>query len=112
MSDDTPDYPPMPAPRSETIDRLGNIIADELKDLTMAAEADLQEYGRALAADVIEASLAGRPDLVAAVRDQARMLAEIHRIRLDGAGYRVLDRVVDVGMTFAIAAVRKVGGVQ
>lgn len=100
------DPTPLPSPAED----VGAHITHELRNLYDGAEQDLQAYGVAIATDLIEAAATGRTDLIAALQDQARVLAEAHRLRINAAGLRLLDRMIDIAVRVGSAAVGRLGG--
>lgn len=94
----------------ELAGELGGEVGAALRGLVAGAEEDLKEFGAAIAKDLVRAVRAGREDLQAELVDQARALAEIHRIHLVEAGWEEVTRVLAVVgrvvlKTLAVAAV-------
>lgn len=92
-------------------------LADDLKveallgldGLIEGAKADLEEYGKVIAADLVRAVKEQRQDLLQELGHQLEVLAEVHRIRLVAASWaqvtNVLMTIGRVAMKVALAAI-------
>lgn len=92
-------------------------LADDLKVEVLAgldglidgAKADLEEFGKAIALDLVRAAREQRQDLLSELGHQLQALAETHRIRLVNATWtqvgNVLTTIGRVAMKMAIAAI-------
>jgi hypothetical protein len=88
-------------------------LASGLKDEALAAfkgyiegaEEDLQAYGGAIATDALRAAREGREDLFQELREQAKVLAEIHRIRLSGLTWDQVGNVLAALGKIALKAI-------
>lgn len=83
---------------------LGGIVSDSLKELAEGAEEDLKAYGEAIANSMIVAVRTGREDLRREVVEQAKLLAETHRIRVAKEANGVLEKILSVAVRVGAAA--------
>lgn len=93
-------------------EEIEGLILDALDETVDAASADLKKFGKAIASDIVWAIRSDRDDLLRSLKGQARMLAEVNRIRLNRNSRALLNRILDVAvrvgktvLTAAIAAV-------
>lgn len=66
------------------VEGLGDEATAALKGLVDGAQEDLKTYGKAIAKDMVAAVRDNRPEIQSELREQLKVLAEIHRIRLVG----------------------------
>ena len=93
-------------------DDIADMVTDALEESVDAASADLKSFGKDIAVDLLAVIRSGDDALLRSLKGQARMLAEIHRIRLNRNSRALLNRILDVAarvgktiLTAAIAAV-------
>lgn len=79
-------------------DEIEVLILDALDETVDAASADLREFGKAIALDIVSAIRSDRDDILRSLKGQARMLAEINRIRLNRNSRALLNRIIDVAV--------------
>jgi len=91
---------------------LQGLVVDALEEVVDAAQADLQSFGLEIAKNLVAAVRSDNEHLIRSLKGQARMLAEVNRIRLNREARALLNRVLDVAarvgkavLTAAIAAV-------
>jgi hypothetical protein len=66
---------------------------DVLKGLLVGAEEDLKQFGVDIASDLARAMIEGRPEITAEIQEQVKVLAEIHRIKANGATWEFVGSV-------------------
>jgi hypothetical protein len=64
---------------------LGDQATDVLKGLAKGAAEDLQKFGKDIALDLVRCIKENRPEVEAEVKEQMKVLAEINRIKFEGA---------------------------
>ncbi|MFG0317741.1 MAG: hypothetical protein ACF8XB_10745 [Planctomycetota bacterium JB042] len=75
-------------------------LRDEVAEIAHSAlrnivdEGDLRAFVQEMSSRAVRAAAAGREDLVEMVRGQVVAVAELHRIRANKAGWKVLDDVL------------------
>lgn len=79
-------------------EKLGGILAAELRGLLDGAEADLREYALAIAESLARNLAAGRDSLTAELKGQLRLLAETHRIKANAAGWDFFEQFATIAM--------------
>lgn len=92
---------------------IADLIEDALDELVDAAQGDLRKFGLRIAQGVVWASKPGAdPRLLRGIKGQARMLAELNRIRLNREAKAVLNNILGIAtrvaksvLTAAVAAV-------
>ncbi len=92
---------------------IADMVTDALEETVDAAAADLKTFGKDIARDIVTVIRAGGDDrLMRSLKGQARMLAEINRIRLNRNSRALLNRILDVAarvgkvlLSAAVAAV-------
>lgn len=72
---------------------LGAQGVDLLKGLLSGAKEDLQAYGQEIGKDLIRAVKEDRPELEAELKEQLKLIAEIHRIRLNETTWEFVGSV-------------------
>ncbi len=80
---------------SLTLELKGEVV-EGLKGLVDGAEADLREFGLAIAADLVRAVGAKDEALLAELQHQLPVLAEINRIRLVNATWEQVYAVLSI----------------
>lgn len=89
---------------------LGDQAVDVLKGLAKGAEEDLKKFGKDIAVDLLRCVKEGRPEVEAELKEQMKVLAEIHRIKFEGAaGAFAMDAITILAKTARVALVA--GGV-
>lgn len=93
-------------------DEIADLVTDALEETVDAASADLKTFGKDIARDIVMVIRSGDDSLLRSLKGQARMLAEINRIRLNRNSRALLNRILDVAarvgkvlLTAAVAAV-------
>ena len=89
----------------KVVEELGGVLSERLEDLGEGAAEDLQAYGKDIAKGIIVALRSGRTDLIDELRDQAIILAEIHRIKLNNDALDMLERAGDIAWKIGGAAI-------
>lgn len=92
-------------------DELTDVLRETFQGVADGAEADLEAFGKAIAEDTVKALQAENPEeCYRQIRDQIKVLTEIHRVRLAGVHLELISRVVKVlgkaamaGMLSAVA---------
>lgn len=77
------------------------IFKDGLKGIFEGAESDLKAFGEDLASVTILAMREGDDKALRELKATARVLVEIHRVRVVKNGWATFDRVVKVGVRTA-----------
>ncbi len=80
-------------------------VLDGLKDLVDGAEADLKEFGAAIARDLVRAVREKREDLIRELGHQLEALAEINRIRLVNATWAQVTNILVIVGRVALKAI-------
>ncbi len=80
---------------------IAEIVEDALDELTDASQEDLRKFGLRIAQGVVHAAKSNDPRLLRGIKGQARMLAEMQRIRLNREAKAVLNRILDVASRVA-----------
>lgn len=89
-----PDTNPEDVPPRTGAAELGDILAGELRSFVEGAAEDLRTVAARIVADATIAAASGRADLIQECRDNARTLAEAHRLRASSSQWRVFDAIV------------------
>lgn len=96
----------------EIEEELAEIIIDALDELVDGAQADLEEFGKVIAMELVFAIKSDDDEAIRELLAQTRALAEINRLRLNRKARVVLNRVLAVAarvgkslLTAAMAAV-------
>lgn len=88
---------------------LSRLVAQEsieaLKGFVQGEAADLAEWGKILAADAVRAVREGRQDILSELAEQAKVLAEIKRIKASGFAW---GQIAGVVLSLAKVAVQAV----
>lgn len=83
---------------------LGDQAVDMLKGLAQGAQEDLKSFGKDIALDLVRCVRENRPEVEAEVKEQMKVLAEIHRIKFEGAaGAFARDAVAILARTARVA---------
>lgn len=88
----------------KVVEELGDVLSDRLELLLDDAEGDLKAYGKDIAKSIIVAVRTGRKDLLDELQDQAVMLAELHRIKVNNAALDMIDFAADIAVKIGVAA--------
>jgi len=91
---------------------LSAIVSAEIAGVVDGAADDVVTFAQQVALDATRAIQLGRPELGAEVLAQLRALAELNRLRLVGAQWAVVDRLVGVLVRVGIAALGSVSGIS
>lgn len=78
-------------------------LSDALADLLEGAQADLQLYAESISRDALEAHLTGQEEIQGQLLDQLKLLAEIHRIRVENHAWTVVASVTRAVFRAALA---------
>lgn len=78
-------------------------LSDALADLLEGAHDDMQRYAEAISRDALEAHLTGQEEIQAQLLDQLKLLAEIHRIRVENHTWTVVASVTRAVFRAALA---------
>ncbi len=89
----------------KVVEELGSVLSDRLSGLVEGAAEDLEAYGKDIAKGIIVALRSGRTDLIDELRDQAIMLAEIHRIKVSNEALDMLDLAGNIALKVGVAAI-------
>lgn len=90
----------------QVADDLSKAFLESLSDLTNHAAADLQRYAERLSVCLVEAAVAPeeeRAGLFERLEDLAVLLADIHRIRISGEGWKQFKKVVRLAFGLLIS---------
>ncbi|MEE8494670.1 MAG: hypothetical protein V3S25_11555 [Nitrospirales bacterium] len=97
---------------AEIENEIADMIEDAMDEVTDAAQADMHKFGKRIAVNLVRAIRSDDPRVLRALKGQARMLAEMNRIRLNREAKALLSRILDVAarvgkvlLTAAVAAV-------
>lgn len=86
---------------------LTRLVAQEsleaLKGFVQGEGADLAEWGKVIAADAVRAVQEGRQDILSELKEQAKAVAELKRIRTAGFAW---DQIASVVLAIAKVAVQ------
>jgi len=80
-------------------------LLDGVKDLVSGAKADLEEFGKAIAQDMIRAVRDGNQDLLKELGHQLEVIAEANRIRAVNATWAQVANIVQIVGRVAMKAV-------
>ena len=83
---------------------LSDYVVKSLKGTIQDAEADLKAYGTAIASGLIIAIRTGDADLAKELKAQVKVLAEIHRVKLNKKVEGLMNKFMDVGLRIGMAA--------
>lgn len=83
----------------------GEEFKETLKGVVGGAEEDLREYGRAIMADTIRLLRSGGDGLRDELRAQAKLLAEINRIRINDGALEFVERLAVILGRVALGAI-------
>ena len=93
---------------NEVRDNLTSFLLTEFKDLVSGLEADLQAYGRTIAGYLTEAVKTEDEALLSSAKGQAKLLAQIHAIRVEKAAWTAVDTVLDIAFKVLLAFVASI----
>ena len=82
---------------------LAKALGQSLERVLGGASADLQEFGAVIANDMVAALAAGDTELRGEIVDQAKMVAEVHRLSVESEGWALMRGVLS-GVFAAAAA--------
>jgi hypothetical protein len=92
---------------------IGKPLLEALKPIVKPAVketvADLQEFGKHIAQDMVNAMRSGNPQIEEELMEQARLLAEILGLRAEGISWSAFETVIKIVFQAAVAAVIAVG---
>lgn len=73
---------------------VGQESLEALKGFVQGEAADLAEWGKIIGADAVRAVKEGRQDILAELREQAKAVAELKRIKAQGFAWEEIVKVV------------------
>jgi hypothetical protein len=88
----------------ESLDALRGFLQGEAKDLG--------EWAEVLAADAVRAAQHGRVDILSEIREQAKVIAEIKRIRTVGFAWEHVAKIVIAVAKAAVQAAEMKGWIK
>lgn len=95
---------------AELLDAVQSSILEAVSKYVSGTEEDLARFGRGIAMSLVPAIASGDPMMLAEIRGQAAMLAEMNRIRaragMEAVAKRVLEAAVEVAGKLAASFVK------
>ena len=82
---------------------VGEQSLEALKGLVVGEEQDLAEWGQVIAVDAVRAVREGRQDILAELKEQAKGIAEMKRIKASGIAW---DQIAGFVLSLAKVAVQ------
>lgn len=97
---------------------LGPVILDALKDIINGAEEDLRTFGMSMAQHMVQAVVRGDKEWQGEIGAQAKLLMEIHRIKVAKKNRALVERILlaliqtalKTGVAVAASTIIKVDG--
>jgi len=93
-------------------EKIRNEISHEIQALLEGAAEDVAEFGAKISLGLTEAAALGDQALVDERLNQVEALAEVQRIRVNHAGWRLFRRALSIGIQAALAALPDSGDSQ
>ena len=85
---------------------IGTALTDAVREFATASAEDLRSYGSGMAYHLVVAVRNGDVALKDEIRDQAKMLAELHRIRMNEFAEKAAGVVFATAFRVVLAAVK------
>ena len=86
---------------------LRDVLGDALAGLIDGAADDVDRYVAAIAQDLVRAAANDRPDLVAELRGQLRLIGEINRVRASDAAWDTAEQIIAAVFRAAVAGLAR-----
>lgn len=87
-----------------------DIIIEALLEFMHGAEDDLKAYTVEIGKSVLSAIQSGDKDRLEELKNQIKVLAEIHRIHLNGVAWEAVEKVLNAAFLVAIALLKRTTG--